>query len=81
MIGMGLSLREGNGGATKGVPDLEKAPDLYINLASASMPLFVPKSTGRAKYLNVFSRILWWCSYLGHSVSGSIYSANIHIQL
>lgn len=46
MIGMGLSLREGNGGATKGVPDLEKAPDLYINLASASMPLFVPKSTG-----------------------------------
>ena len=68
MIGMGSSSREGGGGATKGVPVLEKAPDLCMNLASALMPLSEPRRTGRAMYLEAFSRMLRCWSYLGHSI-------------
>ena len=39
-----------------------------INLASAAMPLLVPRRTERARCFDAFLRILRWCSYLGKSI-------------
>ena len=52
-----------------GSPVLENAPDLWMNLARAAIPLWVPRRTGRARCLEAFLRILRCCSYLGHSLS------------
>ena len=51
------------------VPVLEKAPDFWMNSASADMPFLEPSMEGRNRYLEAFLRIPRWRSYLGQSRS------------
>lgn len=50
-----------------GVPVLVKAPDNWINLARAVIPLAVPRIIGRDMWDDAFSSILRCWLYLGQS--------------
>lgn len=73
MIGTGSFSKEGGRGGLGGSPVLEKALDLRMISARATIPLLVPRITGRAMYLDTFVRILWCWAYLGQSLSMWLY--------
>ena len=63
------SLSKVGGGGLVGIdPVLVKAADFLRNSDSASIPSLVPRSSGRERILDAFSRMLRYWLYLGHSV-------------
>ena len=68
MSGTGSFGREGGVGGWGGVPVLENAPDFWMNLARAVIPLTVPRRTGMERCLEAFTSILLCSSYLGQSI-------------
>ena len=67
MSGIGSFMREGGVWGWGGVPVLENAPDFWMNLARAVIPLVVPRRTGIERCLDAFSSIPLCSSYLGQS--------------
>ena len=51
MLGSGSSRGLGAVGVGVGVPDLENAPDFDMNSAKAAIPVAVPRSSDRARFL------------------------------
>jgi hypothetical protein len=51
MSGMGSLVKEGGCGVLGDAPVLENAPDFWMSRAMAAMPLFVPRISGRVRYL------------------------------
>ena len=51
MLGSGSSRGLGAVGVGVGVPDLENTPDFDMNSAKAAIPVAVPRSSDRARFL------------------------------
>ena len=54
IVGIGSFSMVGGSAGVVGVLDLENAPDFAMNSASAAIPFWVPRISGRVKSLETF---------------------------
>ena len=68
MLGSGSSRGLGAVGVGVGEPNPENAPDFDMNSARAAIPVAVPRSSDRARFLEALVSTLRWELYLGQSL-------------